>query len=259
MTELEQALVRLGGELQFPETPDLAATVRRRLADAQPRRGWSRRPRGRTLVLAFAVLAVAVGAVMAVPPARSAILEFFGLEGATVQRVDTLPALPADISRSLQLGAPVSLDEAGELARFEVLVPELLGEPDGTYHSIVPPGGRISLVYEPREGLPEARETGVGLLVTEYRGDLAPDFIGKMVGEGVSVEPVTVDGESGLWLEGEQHFFFYRNPDGQTAEDTIRLAGNTLLVEQGNLLVRLEGEITRERALEIAAALEPAE
>jgi hypothetical protein len=258
MTELEQALVRLGGELQFPETPDLAATVRNRLAAAPPRRAW-RRPRGRTFVLAFALFAVAVGAVMAVPPARSAILEFFGLEGATVQRVDELPELPAGVTSSLQLGAPVSLDEASGVARFDVLVPEVLGEPDGTYHSVVPPGGRISLVYEPREGLPEARETGVGLLVTEYRGDLAPEFIGKMADEGVSIEPVTVDGEPGLWLEGEQHFFFYRNPDGETVEDTIRLAGNTLLLEQDNVLVRLEGEITRERALEIAASLEPAE
>lgn len=258
MTELEQALVRLGAEMQFPETPDLAAAVRSRLAAAPPRRGW-RRQRARTLVLAFAVLAVAVGAVMAVPPARSAILEFFGLQGATVQRVDELPELPAGVSASLQLGAPVSLDEAGELARFEVLVPEVLGEPDGSYHSVTPPGGRISLVYEPQEGLPGARETGVGLLVTEYRGDLAPEFVGKMAGEGVSIERVSLDGESGLWLEGEQHFFFYRNPDGDTAEDTIRLAGNTLLLEQGNLLVRLEGEITRERALEIAASLVPAE
>ena len=258
MTELEQALVRLGGELQFPETPDLTAAVRSRLAAAPSRRGW-RGQRGRTFALVFAVLAVAVGAVMAVPPARSAILELFGLKGATVQRVEELPELPAGVSASLQLGAPVSLEEAGDLARFEVLVPEVLGEPEGSYHSVVPSGGRISLVYEPREDLPEARETGVGLLVTEYRGDLAPEFVGKMAGEGVSIERVSLDGEAGLWLEGEQHFFFYRNPGGETAEDTIRLAGNTLLLEQGNVLVRLEGEITRARALEIAASLEPAE
>lgn len=258
MTELEQALVRLGSEVEFPETPDLSAAVRSRIATAPPRRRLGR-PRGRTLVLAFAVLAVLVGAVMAVPPARSAILEFFGLKGATVQRVDELPELPAGVNTSLQLGRPVSLDQAGELARFRVLVPKALGEPDQAYHSVTPPGGRISLVYEPREALPEARETGVGLLVTEFRGDLAPEFVGKLAGEGVSVEPVSVDGRSGLWLEGGEHFLFFRSRDGQILEDTARLAGNTLLLERGNLLVRLEGELTRERALEIAASLEPAE
>jgi hypothetical protein len=258
MTELEQALVSLGAEVQFPETPDLAAAVRRRLEAAPSQRAW-RRPRGRTFVLAFAVFAVSVGAVMAVPPARSAILEFFGLKGATVQRVDELPELPAGVSTSLQLGRPISLDQAGKLARFEVLVPKALGDPDGAYHSVTPPGGRISLAYEPRDGLPEARETGVGLLVTEYRGDLAPEFVGKMAGEGVSIERVSLDGEPGLWLEGDQHFLFFRGPDGEFVEDTARLAGNTLLLEQGNLLMRLEGEITREQALEIAASLEPVE
>ena len=39
-------------------------------------------------------------------------------------------------------------------------------------------------------------------------------------------------------------------------EDMGRLAGNTLLVEHGTKLVRIEGEIDRERAIEIAESLE---
>ena len=38
------------------------------------------------------------------------------------------------------------------------------------------PGGELSLTYRPREGLPRSRTTGLGLLVTQIRGDLMPDF-----------------------------------------------------------------------------------
>src|SRR2546421_7623995 len=82
MTELERALVALGGELEFPPTPDLVGAVRGRLQ----RRSWVR-----PLVFAVALGALAVGVALAVPPARSAILKFFHVGSATVERVDTLP------------------------------------------------------------------------------------------------------------------------------------------------------------------------
>ena len=92
MTELERALVQLGDELDFPEAPDVSRRgACARLAERPPRRG---RAGGRSCS-SLAVLAVAIGAAMAVPQARTAILELFGLRGATVQRVETLPRVPA--------------------------------------------------------------------------------------------------------------------------------------------------------------------
>ena len=44
------------------------------------------------------------------------------------------------------------------------------------------PGGELALAYPPGTGLPEARTTGLGLLVTEFRGDLVPELIGKLAG-----------------------------------------------------------------------------
>jgi hypothetical protein len=38
-------------------------------------------------------------------------------------------------------------------------------------------------------------------------------------------------------------------------EDELRLAQNVLLMQRGNLLVRLEGAFDRDRALEIAGSL----
>ena len=259
LTDLEQALVRLGGELDFPETPDVAAAVRRRLGEA-PGRKRVRLPEARRLAVAFAVLLAVVGAVLAVPPARSAILEFLGLRGATIERVETLPELPEGV-RDLIPGRSVSLEDAQQSVEFEVLVPGLLGEPDDVFYSASVPGGRISLVYRPDESLPASRYTGVGLLVTEFRGDFTPELVGKLVDGGVAVEPVTVGGQPGYWIEGGPHVVFFRDARGDVLEDTMRLAGNTLLVERGTTLVRLEGsrELTRERALAIAESLEPLE
>ena len=52
----------------------------------------ARRSRRRGLVLVLAVVVVAIGIAFAVPPARSAILDFFHLGGVTVERVQTPPA-----------------------------------------------------------------------------------------------------------------------------------------------------------------------
>ena len=252
MTELEQALTRLGAEIEFPETPEIAASVRRRLAGAPRRRNL-----GRTLALGFAALAVLVGAALAVPPARSAVLDWLGLRGATVERVETLPRVPATAATALELGRPVPIEDGHPLVKVPlVLVPTALGPPDAAYVSDAVPGGKVSLVYEPRDGLPRSRFTGVGVLVTQFSGEASPGFVSKLVDQGVTVERISVEGRPGLWIEGGPHALLFRGPDGEILEDTARLAGNTLLVEHGSVLVRLEGEVSRERALEIAASLE---
>src|SRR5512133_2339839 len=82
MTELERALVALGRDLDFPDTPGVWHPVEGRLQ----RRRWLR-----PAVFALAAAVVAVGIALAVPPARSAILKFFHIGSVTVERVDTLP------------------------------------------------------------------------------------------------------------------------------------------------------------------------
>lgn len=257
MTALEQALTRLGAELDFPPTPDAAAAVERRLGEraAAPRRV---RLTPRSLAVALAVVALAVAGALAVPPARSAILEWLGIRGATVERVERLPDVSAGVGTSLELGRPVALEDARSRLGFPPLLPDALGAPDGAYVSAYPPGGMLSLVYGPGEGVPRSRFTGVGALLTEFRGDVSPELVAKLVDQGTPVERVEVDGRRGLWIEGE-HALLFRGSGGRILEARTRLAGNTLLLEHGSLLVRLEGELTRERALEIAASLRPVE
>ena len=253
MTELERALVRLGDELAFPEAPDVSERVLARLAaERRPARGLAGR---RTLVVVLAVLALALAAAMAVPQARTAILEFFRLRGATVERVETLPRVPPSSEETLDLGRPVPTGRL-DATIPEVLVPGALGSPDAAYVSAETYGRRLTLVYEPGNGVPESPYTGVGILVSEFVGESDPGFIDKLVAAGATVERVQVGEYPALWIEGGPHVVFFRGDEGDVFEDEGRLAGNTLLVDRDDVLVRIEGEIDRARGLEIARSLE---
>jgi hypothetical protein len=254
VSELERRLSRLARELDWPETPELAGAVVSRLP-AEPAPAPRPRPRilRRSLAIAVASLLVLAGGVFAaVPSVRDAVLEFFGLQGATVERREQLPPR---VVTPLHLGERTTLDEARDRIRFEQLVPADLGEPDDVYVDETAPGGQLTLAYRAREDLPEARSTGVGLLIDEFRGDLAPEFMGKIAGQATRVEELTIDGEPAIWLEGAPHFFFYRTPEQPIVENQLRIAQNVLLVEQGRLLVRLEGAFSRDRAVELARSL----
>jgi len=255
VTELERALVRLGGDLAFPETPDVFTAVRGRLEQAAPAR--RRSPSRRALVVVFVALAVAAGAAMAVPAARTAILEFFGLRGASVTRVDTLPQAPVSPSvATLALGSPVPVEDGFVRVKWPYLVvPEVLGPPDAAYYSSTLRDGKVSLVYEPGAGVPRSRFTGVGILITEFRGDVEPAYVDKLAAAGTAIERLRIGPHRAIWLEGGPHFVAFRTPDGGFGEDVGRLAGNTLLIERGRLLVRIEGELEQDRAVEIARSL----
>ena len=239
MSELELALLALGRELDWPSEPNLEPAVRRRLVAAPARR---RLPARRTLAFAAAVLAVAVGAVMAVPQTRAAVLDLFGLRGVSIERVETLPPVPKAAPRLL-LGERISLDEARERVDFDVVVPDALGEPDEVWWQGSPPGGMVSFVY--------GSSTEPRALVTEFRGTVR-EVVFKKAAAGTRIEPVEVDGQPGYWLSGEPHVFSYFDRRGEFRQELVRLAGNTLLWERGALTMRLEASISKAEALAIA-------
>ena len=236
MPELELALRRLGDEVEWPETPHLASAVRMRL-EAGPGRIF----RPRRLAFALALVAVAVGAVLAVPPARTAVLDWLGFGGVEIRRVAELPQVPA--GGRLVLGERVGLEEARRRAGHPVLVPA--GEaPDAVYLDATSPGSPVALVYGSRE---EPR-----LLVLQFR---AAPLIEKALRFETKVEQVVVTGEPGLWIEGPEHEFFYQTGERETTLDTQRLAGNTLLWTRGLLTLRIEGDLSKAEALRIAESM----
>ena len=226
MPELEARLVELGRSVEFPPTPELAPAVRRGLGERRP---W-RRP----AAVALAVLVVALGAALAVPAARTALLDWLGLRGVNIVRVEHLPVVPA--SGDLDLGRRVTLADARRRAPW-VLVPA--DAPDRAYVNTNLPGGKVSLLW----GTPSK----VRLLLTEFRGRA---YIDKLLEPGTKVEKVEL-GALGVWLEGP-HVVGFRDRDGIFRESTARLVGNTLLWQQGDVTLRLEGDLSKEEALRIA-------
>lgn len=252
MAELEHDLRELGAALAFPPTPDVASAVRRRLeAEVRPP---SRLERRRAFVVALAVLVVVIGAVMAVPPARTAILDWLGLRGVRIERTPTAPGTTMRrlSEAELSLGERVTLREARERARYGILVPpDSLGEPDAVYFDPGAPGGQISFVY--RDG------DDVRLLVSEFRAGIDEEFIQKSAGPGTRIQSVVVNRRPAWWLEGEPHEFFYVDrTTNQVRPETLRLATNTLLWVRGGRTLRIEGEgLARDEAVAIAEGFEP--
>lgn len=247
MTDLELELRGLAAQIDFPPTPDLVGAVRARL-EHRRRPFFARR---RALAVALAAAALVVFAAMAVPSARTAILDWLGVSGVEIAIVDELPEVPAS-GALLAIGERTSVDAAERRAGYRVLRPRLTGleSPDAVYFS--PTVGRpVTFLYGTTE---RAR-----LLVTQFRGSPAIEksvvIAKKEVPGGTSVEEVRVKGGRGLWISGAAHTFAFVDQYGSYYTGTLRLARNTLLWEQGALTVRLEGALTKAQALEIARSV----
>jgi hypothetical protein len=240
MSELELRLTGLRDELVFPETPDLATRVESAVAAgsrARPRRRWNVRP----LAIALAVLvAVAAGVLAFSPGARSAFLEIFRLKGATVERVEELPNVPT--TGRLDLGERVTRAEAERRVGFELVD---LGEPDAVF---VRGDSVATLVYGPVD---EPR-----LILSQLRGAVYEGFVKKVGGTGTTVENVIVRGQRGLFVSGDEHFVMFFDEFDEIADEPTYLAGNTLLWNRGQLLLRLEGDLEKDEALELARSIE---
>jgi hypothetical protein len=239
---LEQELRELSAALAWPDAPDVAAVVRSRI-EAAPRRA-RRRPRRHQLAIALAVLVAVVAATLAVPQARSAILRALGIGNVRIELVDDLPPTAPRSDLSL-LGIPVSLGEAREAFPYELVSPDPeLGAPDEIRLGVVP--ARVSYVW--------LGDDDVRLLVSQLAGTYGGAKYVKVAGGATALEELTIDGHRALWIFGEAHGFGLIGPTDVDFEE-IRLSGNTLLVEDGETTLRIEGDFDRDRAVDIARTL----
>ncbi|HET6918066.1 MAG TPA: hypothetical protein VFI46_01235 [Jiangellaceae bacterium] len=263
--ELEAQLRQLGRKLEVPAAPDYATRVRERLASDPPTTRpatWRRRigPLGsfRPLVAASIVLLLAVAIVLSVPSTREAVAELFGFTGVRVRTLPTAAPSPrTTLDADLDLGEPVTLDQAREQVSFPVSVPSDpdLGAPDAVYVRNERGLESVSLVYRPRPGFPAGADAQVGLLVSEYSGTARPYFE-KLINSGVSMTRVTVAARwPGLYFDAP-HEILVRSPDGIVHADRPRLVAPTLLWVQGDVTYRMEGNVDLERALAVASTFE---
>lgn len=245
-TTLEARLVDLGAAIAFPVTPPLAALVGERLRET-PRRGWGR-PFGRSVALALAatLLLAAIAAAFGI-----------GLGGLRLVFGPAPSPLPSMVVGP-GLGEATTLGGAGAAISFSLRVPSLpeLADPDLVYLADPPTGGAVTLLYRERDGFPADAATNIGLIVSQFRADIGPDVFEKLIRSGVSVTPTTASGQDAWWVAGGDHFFFYRDAQGQIVDSTLRLASDTLIWEEGGVTHRVEGAPTLEDAIRVAESLD---
>lgn len=257
---LEADLRDLGAALDLPAPPPtLAADVRARLEDEERggrsalrrRTGVVRRLPSRTAWTAAAaavlVVALSAGVVLRDEP------DSVGL------RLGSTPPPPASapIGAALGLGSPASLADAAALLGEDLLLPDVpgIGLPDEVLirRTATPPV--IFLLWTPREGLPEAGDTGIGMLVTQVEGRTGCTYK-KMVEDSPTAVETFADGWRGLWIEGD-HVLRYCTVVGRDyREQPDRLDANALIWSEGSVSYRIEARIPRAEAEAIAATMD---
>ncbi|MCI0581914.1 MAG: DUF4367 domain-containing protein [Chloroflexi bacterium] len=273
--ELEVALRDLGAALAVPAAPGLAERVRVRIEAERPRRaaprwwlplvraagiepGPRRSLRRSVLLAAAAILLIAAAVTAAIGYGLPGIRILFGpppsIAPTTPAATGSAP-LPTPLApgATLGLGAPVTLEVARDQLDFEILLPAdpAIGPPDAVYLAT----RRVALAWGPDDALPGTTQPGLGLLLIELRATVDEATIEKLVSSGTVVEEVTVDGAPGYWIAGQRHFFAYIEPDGTRIDDSLREVGSTLVWTRDGITYRLEGELTRDEAVELASSL----
>ena len=230
MNELERRLQELGGEIAYPATPSFDLGFERRPA----------RMRLRPLALGFAIL-LAVGRrrarVLARRPQRLPRDLPHPRRDRRARR--TLPDVPA---QRIDFGERVSRDEAERRVGFELL--DLGSEPDAIF---VRPDGLASVVY----GDPRSR--GSCSLRPAARSTRASSRRRPSRARPSTRSPSTASPASS---STGQHFVMFLDENGSISDERTYLAGTVLLWNRGELLLRLEGDLTEEEALELAESVE---
>lgn len=254
---LEDRLNALADAVEWPETPRLNVVAEPPVPATRPRRAFVM---PRWAMAAAAVLLIAA-TLLVYSPTRTAIADWVNLHTrlSHTTALRTPSPLPSGtLGSSLGLGTRTTFQDAQNTVGWQLLVPAALGTPDAVYLLMPPQGpsqGEVTFVYAPRAGIPSASETGVGVLVTEARGSVNEQFFGKITSDGTTITPVQVSGWPGWWISGAPHAFVFIDSEGNVRFDTLRLATNTLVVNEEGTIVRVEANVTEAQALQIATSL----
>ena len=242
MNDLERALTELGRRIAVPAAPDLVPAV---LARIEPQRV---RPHPRRWMLAIALVVLAAfAATLAIPDARSALFRVLHIGGEQIELVDELPAVtpqPPELDLELALGQISTLEQAHAEAGFDIR--ELPEAPDRVYLGA---RGTVWFLY----GTPQ----NVRLLIAQTPGARVdePFILKKLATSGTRIEEVSVEGAPAFYLSGSPHLVLLLDDSGEVIEESVRLARNVLVWEANGVTFRLEGDFTRDEALNLAGSL----
>lgn len=243
MTELERRLTAAAPRFPFPPTPELAQAARARL---QERRRTTRTRVALALAVALAVVAAATLALS--PGARSGLLDLLDrVPGVHIERRESLPAV--GYTQTPYYGVRLELDEAERRFGRPLRFPAGLGDPDALFVLVELPGDMITAIYGGDERRAE-------LVFSQWKTS-GRDLFYKVLDFNTAAEAMVVGGAPGLWIHGADHGVWYSAPEDPEAQYEMDgyLAGNVLVWRTGDLVYRLEADVSREKALALAESL----
>ena len=161
------------------------------------------------------------------------------------------------LGASLSLGRLLSLADARTSVDWPVLVPTLpnLGPPAETWLDGSGHAAAVSFVWPGDPTRPAVPESSIGLLLTQFRGYVDAERLGKTLGPDSRILPVVVNGEQGFWISGALHALEYPDAGDGLGQDHVRLAGDVLIWTRGSVTLRLEIAGNLEDALRIAESV----
>lgn len=245
---LERLLQRGARATVYPSTPALRQRVVAALvADGARATADRRSPR---LAWAYALAAaaiVAIGALLAVPASRSAVADFFGIEGSDVKVLPTPAAgvTPTPFPTPVELehfATPTSIEGAAAALGYEPAVPSVDEEPLETYvldYFGVP----VAILHYERFDL---WQTGLGEIGVFEKG----------VNQGTVIDEFTVSEQPARWISGGNHIVRYIGSDGREVNGSQRTVDrNTLIWRTPYAFYRLETSLSKTDAIRIAESL----
>ena len=225
---LEDQLADLARAVHVPVPDGLEASVLARAAAVRPRRRWRRWLAG--------LLVGLLGAGVVASPVGASIREWFGLPGVSVTTGDAPVTGTPDVPPAR---GDVDLARAADLAGFTPLVPQVLGTPE---HVEVSRDARVVSLSWTTEG-------GT-VRLDQLRGDVDPLFWKTTT----VADRVTVGLHEALWLP-TAHRVEVVAADGAERTLDSRLSAPTLLWVDGDLTLRLEGDLDLAVATRIAESV----
>lgn len=236
----------------YPPTPDVATQVRRRLT-APPQR------QQRRLAWALAGLLLVAGLLLAVPQVRAAVFEIIRAGAITIFVDEPTPTAGAPTPGSQSeaiipptatlppletavavFGELTTLTDAQAQTDFSLRLPSAYGPPD-----------EVSL-QDSRDG---------AIVILAWRHPTQPERTQlrlhqtRVIAYGLkqaaadAVAQTEINGQTAYWVEGGHRI---RLQDGQS----YTVTNNVLIWVEAGVTYRLEGELTLEEAVKVAASLE---
>ncbi|WP_328322988.1 hypothetical protein OHA70_29655 [Kribbella sp. NBC_00382] len=228
MTSLEDELRALGRSAAVPPVADgLAARVLERVAEPPVRRsfGAALRSRWRSLL---ALLAILLAGALVAEPVRAQVAEWLDIGGVEAVQV---PSGPTTAPGAPEVVGDLTVAEAAKSAGFTPVVPKALGTPKHVQAS----AGFVAMSWRTATGV---------VRLEQFQAEPQPYYFKKYYSELEYVQSI-----DGYWFSTPHELVLVKKTG---AEQTVRVAGPTLVWVRDGVTYRLEGVPEKDRAVELA-------